>query len=215
MSFWDNLGDIFTKTPIITNPMLYPLAVGAAAAGVKLPGGKSNEMQDLYNLLKGRAEGGLSGDVEQDIINRGLARISREAGAMQTRGAAAVSSRGLADSTAANEMLGSVNRVVAEQVSALNEQVMRLDEEVKSNALGYLTGVGSNIATLKAQREAGWGQLAGGVGADVFKMLQPQKQDPMEQLLMWLGQRQYDSPSTAIPMEEELWQLLPFLMMVA
>jgi len=124
----------------------------------------SDQMQKYMDLLSRRAEEGLSPGTESSMLRSGSRQIAGQTAAMQARGAAALASQGVSRSSAARNMISSVNRTQGEMFAQLQDSIRRLDEQVKAQAMGQLGGATAMAeASLEKQKAAKGQMIAGGL----------------------------------------------------
>jgi len=140
------------------------VSLGELGYGVFAEPGLSDQMQKYMDLLTKRAEEGLPAGTESAMLRSGSRQIAGQTAAMQTRGAAALASQGVSRSSAARSMIASVNRTQGEMFAQLQDSIRRLDEQMKSQAMGQL-GEATVMAEalLERQKEKIGQMIAGGL----------------------------------------------------
>lgn len=120
------------------------------------------ELQEYYDLVKSRAQFGIGGAYQQ-ILSGATGAIGRQAGAMQQRGASALASRGVSSGSSADEMITGVNQTAGETYASVVDSLNRLNEQVKSMALGEYGGAAATVAGIKQkQGQTAWENILGG-----------------------------------------------------
>ena len=158
-----------------------------AGSGIAELFGASNvpkEYQDYYDELQRRLKEGLSPAEESRLISGGAQQAARMATTAQNRGAAALASRGMSNSSVADTMLSDVNSMQAKMLTDIFNNVMALDEQAKQSAvapLGAMTETMVNRGDVLSS--AGWGELGSGLGGlmNAFKK-------PKRTFLDWLDE---------------------------
>ena len=142
---------------------LMGIQIGSGVWGMLNANKVPPELQEYYDMVKQQAESGLGGDY-QAMLNQGAGQIAQQAGAMQARGAAAVASRGMGSSSAADAMIAGVNKTQAEAFGQLQGSLMQLNQQVKARAQAQLGQAGGAIAGLKQEKmTAGAQSILGGL----------------------------------------------------
>jgi len=167
-------------------------AVGSLISGIvglfggdKLP----PELEEYINLLRVQAKEGIPYSDEVAMRQQGSRQIAGQVGSMQRRGAASLASRGVSDSSAANEMIGGVNRTQAEMFSDLQHSIRTLDEQTKQQAMAQLGGATAQATAYGQQRGAGIaGMLSSGLAGlaneDLWVALDLMD-EPMSEMEKW------------------------------
>ncbi len=144
-----------------------------AGAGISILGGlaslfgskKVPEYMKRYEaMMKERMEHGLLPTEKAGFMEAGVSDITRQVGAMQNRGAAALASRGVEGGSAANEMIAGVNQTQGDMFSKLQKSLADLDLQIKTQGTAGYSDVVNKMTgfdALNRQETIAGGQAIG------------------------------------------------------